>query len=267
MKFCLPEVGRVDPDLVGRGLHEALDQVRGLGDAERAAVGDAARRLVRVRARRLDVRGGDVVGAGDDVEEPGLALRRLRVGEERPVVGEHLHAQAGDLPVLERQLAVHVVVAGEARGDEVAGAVLDPLHGPPDQERRRRGDDVAGVDRHLVAEAAAQVGRDDPDLVLGQAGHEREERAVHVRGLRGHVDRRLARRRVDVGDAAAALERRRVAARVERVQLDDLVGLGEGLVGRLLVAGLPVVDVVVGLAFLLVADDGRALGRAPAAGS
>ena len=49
-------------------------------------------------------------------------------------------------------------------------------------------------------------------------------------------------RRVDVGDAAAALERRRVAARVEGVERDDLVGLGEGLVGRLLVARLPVVD-------------------------
>ena len=50
-----------------------------------------------------------------------------------------------------------------------------------------------------------------------------------------------------------------MAARVEGVQLDDLVGLGEGLVGRLLVACLPVVDVVVGLALLLVPDDGCAL--------
>ena len=52
-----------------------------------------------------------------------------------------------------------------------------------------------------------------------------------------------------------------MAARVERLQLDHLVGLGEGLVGRLLVARLPVVDVVVRLAFLLVADHGRALGE------
>ena len=177
-----PELGRVDARSRRPRSDEALDQVRGLGDAERAAVGDAARRLVRVRARRLDVRRRDVVGAGDDVEEAGLALRRLRVGEERPVVGEHLHAQADDLPVLERQLAVHVVVAGEAGRDQVSGAVLDPLHRPADQERGRRRDDVAGVDRHLVAEAAAQVGRDDPDLLLGQARDEREERAVRRAG-------------------------------------------------------------------------------------
>ena len=258
-EVLLAEVGRVDPDLVRRRLDQALDQVRGLRDAERAAVGDAARRLVRVGAGRLDVRGGDVVGAGDDVEEARLADGRLRVGEERAVVGEHLHAQAGDLPALERQLAVHVVVAGEARRDEVSGAVLHPLDRPSDEERRGRGDDVAGVDRHLVPEAAAEVGRDDADLLLGQARDEGEERPVDVRSLRRHVDGRLPRGRVDVRDAAAALERRRVAARVERVELDDLVRLGEGLVRGLLVARLPVVDVVVGLPFLLVADDGRAL--------
>ena len=126
-------------------------------------------------------------------KSPALQLRRLGVGEERAVVGEHLHAQAGDLAVLDRQLAVHVVVAGEAGRDQVPGAVLDPLHRPPDQERRGRRDDVARVDRHLVAEAAADVGRDDPDLVLGQARDDREQRPVHVRRLRGHVDRRLAR--------------------------------------------------------------------------
>ena len=50
-----------------------------------------------------------------------------------------------------------------------------------------------------------------------------------------------------------------MAARIERVERDDLVRLGERLLGRVLVARLPVVDVVVGLAFLLVADQRRAL--------
>ena len=35
--------------------------------------------------------------------------------------------------------------------------------------------------RHLVAEAAPDVRADDPDLV-GQAGDDREQRAVDVRG-------------------------------------------------------------------------------------
>ena len=190
------DLGRVDVQLVRRVLDQALDQVGRLGDAERAAVGHAARRLVRVRAVGDDVRGGQVVRARHDVEQAGPELRRLRVGVERPVVGHHLHAQAEHLPVaLQRQLAVHVVVAGEPGRDQVVGARLDPLHGLPDQERRGRRDHVAGVDRDLVAEPAAEVGGDDPDVLLRQPGHHREQRPVHVRRLRGHVDGRLAGRR------------------------------------------------------------------------
>ena len=246
---------------MGGVVDEALDQVRGLGDAERAAVRDAAGRLVRVPAVRDHVRRRDVVRAGDDVEQPRPELRRLRVGVERALVGEERRAQAGHLAALHRQLAAHVVVAREAGRDQVPGAVLDPLHRTADQERRRGRDDVPGVDRHLVAEAAAEVGADDPDVLLRQARDDREQRPVRVRRLRREVDRRLAGRRVDVGDAAAALERRRVRARIEGVEADDVVGLGEGTVGRVLVAGLPVVDVVGGLPLLLVADQGRIARR------
>ena len=152
--------------------------------------------------RALHVRGRVVVAAGDDVEQPGLELRGLRVGEERALVGEHLDAQGEDAPLVrERELALHVVVAGEAGGDQVLGAALDPLHRLADHERRRGGDHVAGVDRHLVAEPAADVGADDPDVLLGQAGDHREHGAVRVRRLRGHVDRGLAGDGVDVGEA------------------------------------------------------------------
>ena len=153
-----PELRRVDAELVRGVVDEALDQVRGLGDAERAAVRDAAGRLVRVVAVGDDVRGRDVVRAGHDVEEPCLHLRRLRVGEERALVGEERRAQAGHLPVLHRQLAAHVVVTRESGRDEVARPVLHPLHRPADEQRRGGGDDVPGVDRHLVPEAAPMSG-------------------------------------------------------------------------------------------------------------
>ena len=57
-----------------------------------------------------------------------LELARLRVGEERAVVGVGVHPDAEDLAVLaQRQLARKIDVAGEAGRDQVAGAVLDPL--------------------------------------------------------------------------------------------------------------------------------------------
>ena len=249
-----PEPRGVDVELVGRVVDEPLDQVRGLGDAERAAVGDAAWRLVRVPAVRDDVRGGDVVRAGHDVEQPRPELRRLRVRVERALVGQERGAQPRHLPALDRQLPAHVVIAREAGRHQVARTVLDPLDRPADEQRGRRRDDVARVDGHLVAEAAADVGADDPDVLLRQPGDDREQRSVRVRRLRREVDGRLAGRRVDVGDAAAALERRGVATRIEGVERDDVVRLGERAVGRILVSRLPVVDVVRGLPLLLVPD-------------
>ena len=51
-----PELGRVLADVVGQDVDHPLDGVDGLGHAERAAVGDAAGRLVGVDAVDLDER-------------------------------------------------------------------------------------------------------------------------------------------------------------------------------------------------------------------
>ena len=191
-----------------------------------------------------------------------LELARLRVGEERAVVGVGVHPEAEDLAVAaQRHLALEVDVAREPGRDEVAGLVLDPLDRALEQDRGQDRADVARVDRHLVAEAAADVGRDDPDHLLGDLGHHRDRGPDDVRRLAGHVDRELAGGPVEVGDRAAALDRRRVAARVVQLQLGDHVGPLEGPVGARLVADLPVVDDVVGLVDLVVADHRRVRGQ------
>jgi len=170
-------------------------------------------------------------------------------------------AKALDLaPVVDGQLALEVHVPGETGGDEVAGLVLDPLDRPADEDRRQRGDDVAGIDGDLVAEPSADVGGDDPDHVLGQLRHQRHRGADDVGRLRGHVDRQLGGGRVVVGDAAAALDRRRVRPGVEAVELDHPVGPLEDPVGHRPVADLPGVADVVGLAVLVVPDQGRVGG-------
>ena len=91
----------------------------------------------------------------------------------------------------------------------------------------------------------------------GRPGDHREQRAVHVRRLRGHVDDDLAGAGVHVRDAAARLQRGRMAARVEGVERDDRVGLRESALRGLLITGLPVVAAVVGLSLFLVADQRR----------
>ena len=107
------------------------------------------------------------------------------------------------------ELGVDVVVARERIGLQVLHAILDPLDRNPEDHRGGHGDHVAGIDGDLAAESATDVGRDDPDLLLGQPdvpGHQREHGADRVRRLRGHVDRQLALRLVERGDAAAGLD-------------------------------------------------------------
>jgi len=155
-EILLSELGLVDAELEGGVADEPLDQVAGLGDPERAPIRDTAGRLVGVVAVRRDVRRGDVIGAGDDVKQPGLELGGLRVGEEGAIVAVEVDSQGQHLAVLvDGQVTGHVVVACEPRGDEVLGAVLDPLHGPAEQQAGRGRDDVTGINGHLVAEAAA----------------------------------------------------------------------------------------------------------------
>src|SRR5207248_1303559 len=254
-----PELRLVDPELDGRVRHQALDQIAGLGDSERAAVCDAARRLVRVVTVGRDVRRRNVVRAGDYVEEARLELRGLRVGEERAVVAVEVNAQREHLAVLvDGKVAGHVIVARETGRDEVFAAVLDPLHRPPDEQAGRGGHHVARIHRNLVSEAAPDIRRDDADLLLRQAGDQREDRANRMRSLTRHVDGGLARRAVDVRKAAARLQRRWMAARIEAGQTHDLVRSGECSLGCGLIARLPVVDVVVLLAFLVVSNQRRA---------
>ena len=209
-----PELGRVLADLVGQDVDHALDRVDRLGHPERAAVGDAAGRLVGVDAVDLDEGVREVVRAGDDVEQAGRVLGRVGRGVGVAVVGDRLGLERGDLAVLGgAQLGVDVVVAGERVGLEVLRAVLDPLDRLADGQARHDREDVARIDRHLAAEPAADVVGLDPDVLLRQARHEGEHGPDGVRRLARHVERELAADGVPVGDAAARLDRRDVDAR------------------------------------------------------
>ena len=253
-----PQLGGVDVHLERELADEALDQEDGLGDPERAAVGDAAGRLVRVDGLDAAVRRLEVVGAGEHVEEPRGELRGLRRAVEGAVVGDHVDLRARDPPVLGADPAAHDVVAREAGGHQVLRAVLDPLDGLAGDDRADDRADVAGIDGHLVPEAAPDVVGHDPDHLLGQAGDLRVDGPVQVRRLVAVVDVELTRLRVHVGDHPAGLERRRMAARVDHVPLDDHVRLREDALALLGVAGLPEGrSQVVGLVRLVVPDHRR----------
>ena len=83
--------------------------------------------------------------------------------------------QRGDLAVaVHRQFGVGHVIAAMRVGQEAFGALRRPFDRPSaDALRRPQADDFLGIDEDLGAEAAADIGRDDAQLVLGREAHGR----------------------------------------------------------------------------------------------
>ena len=110
----------------------------------------------------------------------------------------------------------------------LVGAPLRPLHRSPELPRHQAEDDVLRVQADLVSEAAADVVRDEAELVDPRA----ERRRHPDRPDAGHLvvarERPLARALVVLDERSGALERRRrEAVEVEPVDLHDVIRLGE----------------------------------------
>ena len=160
-----------------------------------------------------------------------------------PASSSALRPEAEQRPVvLDRHLglAEEALVAVRHRQVEL-GPPLRPLDRPVELPGEQAHRDELRVRGDLVAEAAADVLGDEAELV--EAGADR--RAHHDRGEAGElvvrVDRPLAGAAVVLDERAVALERRRVeAVEVELGDLDDPVGLGDGVLPAApLVGALP----------------------------
>ena len=209
--FALDEVfgadfGLVHAEFLRQHVDHALDQVHRLGDPEGAAVGHATGRFVGVDAVDLAIGVGDVVAAGADMEHAGREFGRVGAGVKRAVVGNHIGAQCEDLAVSGGgQFTGHVVVAGKAGGGQILDAVFHPLDRAAQHDGGHDGADIAGINRHLVAKAAADVGRDDAHLGLGDARKHGHHGAHDVRRLAGEVGGEFAADRIERRDRATGL--------------------------------------------------------------
>ena len=198
---------------VAQGISSGADQVAAaqLGrihaEPARAAVEQAVEHEGGLGPARAAVRGGeglvghDIAPGGavvrhpvrprqmvDRVERDGFAQRR---GDA--VVPRELRLQGEDAAVArEARRASWSLVAVGGGGEEVLVSRLHPLHGPAQAARHRGHEDVLGVDVPLRAEAAAHVGREHADALLGQA-HHGGDGAAHGEGhLGGRPHRELA---------------------------------------------------------------------------
>ena len=242
-------------------VRHALDGVNRFGDPERATVGDSSRRLVGVNAVHFHMRGLEVIRAGADVKETGRKLGWVRGGISIAVVRDRLDPQAGQGAVpFARQFSADVIIAGKGIRLKIFHPVLDPLHRLAGQNRGRNGDHVAGVNRHLAAEAAADIRRDDPDLLFGKphvSRHQGKDGADGVRRLGRHPNGQLPAHLVEGSDATTGLDGRDMDARQVNVLLDCHFGFLENFVGCRLIANFPVPDVIVFFIFLVGAKHRR----------
>ena len=119
-------------------------------------------------------------------------------------------AQADDLAVgVEREFGVGDVVAAVRVGQERLGAVGGPFDRAVDLLGRPDADRLLGVDEDLRAEAAADVGRDDAQLVLGRDADEgRQHEPRDMRVLARRVERQRVGAGIVVADRRARLHRR-----------------------------------------------------------
>ena len=145
-----------------------------------------------------------------------------------------MHAQAGDLAAgVEREFGMGDVVAAMRVGEEGLGAVGGPFHRPVDLLGRPDADRLLGIDEDLRAEAAADIGRDHAQLVLGRDADEgRQHEPRDMRVLARRVEREGVRAGIVVADRRARLHRVGDQAIVDEVELGDVRGRGEGRVGR-----------------------------------
>ena len=140
------------------------------------------------------------------------------------------HAQDARLGV-DRDLDVPVLVALLLGREKILVPVLDPFDRAAHGERRGGKRAIFGIEAALWPEAAADVRRDDAQLMI-RPFHQIEQHAlVPVRPLRGHVDRQRIAGRVRHRDHAAAFHEERPAAMLEDLLAEHMRGLREGRIG------------------------------------
>ena len=226
---------RTHAELTRRRVDQALKQIAGFGPP-RATIG-ADRHGVGAHALDVDVDRRGRIDARHEIRR----ARRHEGAEWREIgaeIGDDRDAQAEEAAVVvKRKLGARDVIAALVVGDEALGAVLLPLHRPfqlaagPDHQR------LLGIDEGLHAEPAADVGRDQAELVLRNLENDFGERvADEMRTLRRGVKSRAAAGRIVIADGVARLHRVDDDAVVDEFERDDVRGLGEGGVGCLGVA-------------------------------
>ncbi len=126
-------------------------------------------------------------------------------------------------------------------GDEGFGSIRGPFDRPAHLFRGPGHQRLFRIVEDLRAEAAADIGGDNTQLVLGDAQHEgAHQQPDHMRVLAGRIERVFAGRPVVIADRGARFHGIWRQPLIDDVNLGDVMRLGKGGIDRRLVADMPV---------------------------
>ena len=182
-------------------------------------------------------RGRDV-GAGEGPEIGGRrpARHRRHIGADIDP-GPHPHREE-IARLVERERRIGHVVPPLMVADQPFRALAGPFHRPPDLARGPEDEDLLGIHAPAQPEAAADVVRDHPHPVLGEAEDVLREPAPQPVGIVAGGVERVPSGAVDVADEGARLHRVRRHPRDDEAAVDDAGGLREPGVHGVAVAQL-----------------------------
>ena len=227
-KMFEAQLEAIDADLPRDHVHQPLDQVSRLRAAG-AAIG-VGRHLVRVHAGDVDLHRRDPVAAGQHQAGQRRNGRRQQL-TIRSEIRNRVRLDSENRPVvLHRDLVIPDLVAAVNRRGGVLAARFDPFHRGVQLHRQVGAQRFFTIDVQLRAEAAAHFGRDDAQLVFGDADHCRQQRPEQMRNLRRRPQRQRAFAGVIRRDHRARLDRHRRQPLVIQPVLDDAIGAAEGVV-------------------------------------
>ena len=220
----------VNPGLERGGVNQPLDDVVALRPPG-AAVGVHWHR-VGEHADHVGVDRLEAIDAGQHLGARHRRDHRRVVGQVGAHVGDVAYPHRQELAVLvQRDLTLHDVVAAVRVGQERLAALAGPLHRTAQLAGGVAGQRVLGVQEQLHAEAAAHVGRDDAEPVLGHVEHGAGQHAFDAPAALGvGVQGPAPARRVVLGDGGAGLHAGDDDAVVDHRQARDVRSLAEQLV-------------------------------------
>ena len=225
-------------------MDDPFDHVRRFGTACAAIRVDG--RGVRKRRRHFAMDHRRRVLSGEQRRVENRRDARCERRQIRAHVRRRVHAQREKLAIpVERQLRVRDVIAAVRVRQKRFAAFGGPFDRPSHTLRRPHHCGFFGIQIDLRAETAADVGRDDANLVFWKAEHEcRHQQALDVRILIRDVERVAVVGTLIRCDGGARLDRVRHEPIVDDVELRDVRGFCERCIHGALVADRPRVALV-----------------------